>query len=512
MAGRDVRTDDRATTGGAVNRSRDGYLNFVNSDLGAKLASTLGLPRPVPLRRYEPGQPLLDGPAVLAGAGAAPLLGQVETFLAGHGVEVLRPELPVEQADEAPQQVAGDARPAALVMDMTAATTLADLDLLRRAARATLKRLARSGRVLVLGTTPDALVASGAPTEQVAAAQALEGIMRSIGKELRGGATANLLWVDPGLGRAAGAGADGGQAAAAIAPELVEPLEFFLSARSAYVSGQPLRVSPSVEGRSGEALGWLDPQAADAQPYAGATVVVTGAARGIGADIARTFARDGARVIGVDVPPAGDALAAVMNEIGGVALQLDITAADAGERLAAAVVRSGADRLHAIVHNAGITRDKLLVNTDAARWNSVLQVNLQAQFGINEVLLSGIEGGLGAGSAIVGVASTSGIGGNRGQANYAASKAGVMGMVRSMAPTLAPRGVTVNAVAPGFIETEMTGKIPAVTREVGRRINSMAQGGLPVDVAETIAFLARPANGGVTGQVLRVCGQSLLLA
>ena len=156
-------------SGGPVNtRSQDGYLSFVNSAWGAKIASTLGLPRPVPLRRHQVGEPLLHGPAVLAGAGASPVLDQVETFLAGHGVEVLRPELPVEEAaspQDAPAQ--GDAaaerdatreaapdtsqRPAALVVDMTAATTLADLDVLRRAARATLKRLARSGRVVVLG-------------------------------------------------------------------------------------------------------------------------------------------------------------------------------------------------------------------------------------------------------------------------------------------------------------------------------------------------------------------------
>ncbi|WP_462417006.1 3-oxoacyl-ACP reductase [Kytococcus sp. Marseille-QA3725] len=497
---------DPSTKGAAVATSQDTYLELVNSPWGSRVARTLGLPRPVPLRRHRPGQPLQEGPAVLAGAGAAPLLDPVETFLAGQGVAVRRPELPTEEpAPErgAPSDGASEEeRPAVLVLDLTAATTLADLDVIRRAARATLKRLARSGRVLMLATTPEELVRRGAPVEQVATARAVEGVMRSIGKELRGGATANLLHVDPEL-------VPGGSAA--LAPELVEPLEFLLSARSAYVSGQPLRVraaDPSRGVATGRAA--AGEQVRADRPHAGSTVVVTGAARGIGADIARTLARDGAEVVGVDLPQAGESLARVMNEIGGTALQLDITAPGAGERIAAAVARTAAGTLQAMVHNAGITRDKLLVNTDAARWESVLRVNLAAQFAINEVLLSGIEGGFAPGGAIVGVSSTSGIGGNRGQANYAASKAGVIGMVDALAPQLAPRGVTVNAVAPGFIETEMTGSMPALVREVGRRINSMGQGGLPVDVAEAIAFLARPGNGGVTGQVLRVCGQSQL--
>jgi 3-oxoacyl-[acyl-carrier protein] reductase len=161
------------------------------------------------------------------------------------------------------------------------------------------------------------------------------------------------------------------------------------------------------------------------------------------------------------------------------------------------------------VHNAGITRDKLLVNMDDARWNSVLAVNLRAQLELNAALLAP-ETPLRTGGRIVSVASTSGIAGNRGQTNYAASKAGVIGMVRALAPRAAGQGITVNAVAPGFIETEMTAAMPFGTREAGRRINSLHQGGEPVDVAETVAWLAEPGSGGVTGQVVRVCGQSLL--
>jgi 3-oxoacyl-[acyl-carrier protein] reductase len=108
------------------------------------------------------------------------------------------------------------------------------------------------------------------------------------------------------------------------------------------------------------------------------------------------------------------------------------------------------------------------------------------------------------------VASTSGIAGNRGQTNYAASKGGVMGMVRASAPLLAANGGTINAVAPGFIETAMTARIPFAVREVGRRLNSLQQGGQPSDVAEAIAFLASDAAGGINGDVLRVCGQNLV--
>src|SRR4029079_8824970 len=99
---------------------------------------------------------------------------------------------------------------------------------------------------------------------------------------------------------------------------------------------------------------------------------------------------------------------------------------------------------------------------------------------------------------------------NRGQAAYAASKAGVIGMVQALSAQVAYRGITVNAVAPGFIETEMTARSPLATREVGRRINSLSQGGQPVDVGETIAWLAQGASAGVSGQVIRVCGQSLV--
>ena len=234
---------------------------------------------------------------------------------------------------------------------------------------------------------------------------------------------------------------------------------------------------------------------------------MTGAARGIRAEIARVLARDGATVVAVDVPSAGDALAKVANEVRGTALQLDVTADDAGSRIVEhATTRHGG--LDVVVHNAGITRDKLFVNMDDDRWRSVMEVNLRSVLRMNDAILG--EGGLADGGRIVCVASIAGIAGNRGQTNYGASKAGVIGLVTALSRQVAGRGITVNAVAPGFIETEMTARIPFATREIGRRMNSLQQGGHPKDVAETIAWFAQPGSAAVTGQVVRVCGQSLL--
>jgi 3-oxoacyl-[acyl-carrier protein] reductase len=142
----------------------------------------------------------------------------------------------------------------------------------------------------------------------------------------------------------------------------------------------------------------------------------------------------------------------------------------------------------------------------AERWSELLEINLGGQERIDDALL---DGALRSDGRIVSVSSMSGIAGNAGQTNYATSKAGVIGRVQALAPLLDGRR-TINAVAPGFIETQMTAKMPIAIREAGRRMSSLAQGGLPVDVAETIAWLAHPASGAVNGNVVRVCGQNLL--
>jgi len=197
----------------------------------------------------------------------------------------------------------------------------------------------------------------------------------------------------------------------------------------------------------------------------------------------------------------------VANRVGGSALQLDISSDDAPRTLAAHL-RDRHGGVDVVVHNAGVTRDKTLGRMEEAQWDTLLAINLTAQERINDELLD--EDVLRAGGRIVGVSSVSGIAGNRGQVNYATSKAGVIGIAQAYAPLLAERRGTINVVAPGFIETQMTAAMPMGAREVGRRLNSLSQGGQPVDVAEAIAWLASPGSGGVNGNVVRVCGQQLL--
>ena len=443
---------------------------------GQAVAGRLGLPEPPVLRRGRvlPGEPVVL--ASLAGSTlAADTLGRL-------GVVAISPLL-----DDGAELPAYPERIGAVVVDARGLREIGQLEGLRAVLRPAVRALAASGRVVLLA---DAEVPG---VEANAVRQAIDGINRTVGKELRRGATANLVYAGPGT----------------AAGDLASTFSFLLEGRSAFVDGQSWTVGPAPAPLSAAPA---ETPGSDSPPLAGRIVVVTGAARGIGAQIATVAARDGATVVCVDMPAAGEALAALANRLHGTALQLDVTAPDAGERIAAHVTsRYGGDaRIHGIIHNAGITRDKLLANTDAQRWAQVLEVNLAAELRINPVLLDGRPGGLAEGGRIVGIASTSGIAGNRGQANYAASKAGVVGLVGAEAPQLAGRGITVNAVAPGFIETDMTAKIPFVQREVFRRTNSLGQGGQPVDVAETIGYFLDPASAGVTGQVVRVCGQNLV--
>lgn len=450
----------------------DRYLHWTNTRPGRLLTRRLGLPRPVPLHRWSAERPVLEGGPLLHLTAVPPRGGGTHTKELAATLDGIG--LPVRTEAEP------GTRYAAAVLDATGIRTVADLREVRSTLHPVLRSLSGCGRVLVLGTRPD-------PDDhhQAAAQQALEGFVRSLGKEIGGGRTAQLVRLAPGTGPA----------------DAESTLRFLLSPRSAYVSGQVVEIGDAARG--GRTAGTTDWE----RPLEGRWALVTGSARGIGESVAATLARDGAHVICLDVPQAEADLARVAERLGGTALPLDITADDAGARIAGALP---ADGLDVLVHNAGITRDRKLANMSAERWDSVLDVNLDAVLRTTDHLLS--AGALREGTGrIVGTASIAGIAGNVGQTNYAASKAGVIGLVRSLAPRAAAgHGVTVNAVAPGFIETRMTAAVPLFIREAGRRMNSHSQGGLPVDVAETVAWFASPASYAVNGQVVRVCGQSLL--
>ncbi|MFC6285066.1 3-oxoacyl-ACP reductase [Nocardioides sp. GCM10027113] len=452
----------------------DRYQGFVQTPVGKLMVKYLGLPNPVELERWSEGAPLVDGTVALGGKGRL-----------AESLPALLDQLGIASTTDAGStggtgstDSAGGETFKGLVLDATGITSPAELSALRDFFTPLMRRLDRCARLVVLGSPPELVSGS----ERVAQ-RALEGFTRSLGKEVGRGGTSQLVYVAEGAEGAVGS-----------------TLAFLLSPKSAYVSGQVVRIGATGAKKPAE-------QVTDWQrPLEGKVALVTGASRGIGEQIARVLHRDGATVVGVDVPQAASELQALMRELDGDHLLLDITAKDAPQRIARHLKEQhgGVD---VVVHNAGITRDKKLANMREDRWDSVIAVNLTAPEAITRELLA--QKVVNKNGRIVGVASIAGIAGNVGQTNYAASKAGVIGLVDALAGEVKD-GITVNAVAPGFIITAMTDAVPFATREVGQRLNAMAQGGLPVDVAETIAWYANPASTAVNGNVVRVCGQMML--
>jgi 3-oxoacyl-[acyl-carrier protein] reductase len=464
----------------------DLYSQVVNSRIGSFIAGNVGLPQPSELDRYEPGEPLINGQVLLGAAPGGRLAGSVARVLAGAGVSVkteLEGEIRTAAGDAGLDagvwnpDVAGDARFKGLVFDASGIADSADLHELWEFFHPTIRAVQTSGRVVVFGSIPSSC---GSPREATAQ-RALEGFSRAVGKEVRKGASAQLIQVDHGSEDA-----------------IDSTLRFVLSPRSAYVSGQVMRITEPVA--EIPALDWD-------KPLHGKVALVTGASRGIGASIADVLSRDGAHVVGLDVPALEEDLTTVAGQIGGSTIALDITEDDAPARIADHLA-SEHEGVDVVVHNAGVTRDKTLGRMDAEMWDVLVDINLSAQERIDDGLLE--RDLIRPNGRLIGVSSISGIAGNAGQTNYSTSKAGVIGRVRSMAPVVGGAGATINAVAPGFIETAMTKAMPVPTREAGRRMNSMLQGGLPLDVAEAIAWFASPGSAGVNGNVVRVCGQSLL--
>ena len=446
----------------------DTYLELANSALGKKLFSAMGLPEPVALVRENPEKPHHLSGKVLLGASLGSLFGgSIEGFLKDTAIAISGPLVTEKLVTEKRH----------LIYDASGIATAEQSAELYEFFHQQVKSLAHCGRVIVIGLKPSAADS----LEQGAVQRGLHGFVKSLAKEIgRNGSTANLLMVDK-----------GGDAA------IEAPIRFLLSAGSAFMNAQILTASAPVAPMEAN---WQ-------QPLQGKILVVTGAARGIGLAIAEVLARDGAQVIGVDVPQAEAELRSAMERLGGLALPLDITSEGA-----ATILRdfcsARTSSLHGIIHNAGVTRDKMLSRMTDQQWNMLMQVNLGSVQRINAALLDTEL--LDNGGKIVGVASISGIAGNIGQTNYGFSKSAVIGMVETMAESCGARGITINAVAPGFIETQMTAAIPFFTRQMGRRLSSLGQGGLPIDVAEVIGFFVSPQAAGVNGNVVRVCGQSIL--
>lgn len=468
---------------------------LLENQAARKFIKTLGLPVPVPPRLRRAKGPMQERPlhddAIVVGDGPGGQLAAVlarTLVLAGAAPHVRSSALakafaelgeaygrptPVIDPEDLPERFKAQS----FVFDATGLESTSDLRALYEFFHPMGYRLANNGRVVVIARPPHN---DDAPA-LAATRAAVEGFVRSLAKELgKRGSTATLLYVEKG------------------ADERIEaPLRYLLSKRSAFISGQPLW----IDGRA------KDPQATPwTRALQGKVALVTGAARGIGAATAGLLADEGAHVVCLDRPADDSLCSKVARSIGGSVLLADVSDPDA----AAAISKSLQDNhggVDIVVHNAGVTRDKTIARMKPEYWDQALGINLDAVAKITNALL---EGPLNDDARIVLLSSVAGIAGNMGQTNYAASKSGVIGYTRALASAVAKRGITVNAIAPGFIETRLTAAIPVMIREAGRRLSNLGQGGLPRDVGDAITFLSTPGSVGLTGNVLRVCGGALI--
>jgi 3-oxoacyl-[acyl-carrier protein] reductase len=235
---------------------------------------------------------------------------------------------------------------------------------------------------------------------------------------------------------------------------------------------------------------------------AGKVALVTGGSRGIGAAISRELARAGARVA-VNYRSGKDSAEAVAEEIGGLAVQADVSSPEEAQGLVE-LVESELGDVDALVNNAGVTRDTLIARMSDEDWNVVIDTNLRGTFNtaraVSRKMMRRRAG------SIVNLSSVVGVHGNPGQANYAASKAGIIGLTKALARELGSRGVRVNAIAPGYISTELTDVLPEEARELILQNTPLGRLGEPADVAGAVRFLCSDEAAFITGEVLLVDG------
>lgn len=448
----------------------DFFMQLHSNPMTAWLARIVGLPNPVPLARslggYE-AAPLVGKIALLAVVENGPVSQALADALAGTGAKVHasahETDLPID----------------VVVIDATACRTPSQYRLLYDTMHPIMRRLSTNARVLLVASEPNSLESPVA----AAVARGVEGFSRSLGKELGGnGVAVNLAYV-----------AEGAE------DRLDGLVRFFCAKQTTYVSGQAVHVSTLA------ARPLVKPPLV--RVLEGKVALVTGSARGIGLATAQRLAQEGAQVVCLDVPGMQQELEDRCQEFGAIALPLDIASAEAPRRLAD-FFKERFGGVDIVVHNAGITRDRTLANMKEQYWDLVININLSAIVAVDEVLVG--ERVLRDEGRIVCLSSISGVAGNFGQTNYAASKAALIGYVSAQAAPLARRGICINAIAPGFIETAMTQAMPFMNREIGGRVNAFKQPGQPRDAAELITFLSSPHAYGLTGNTIRVCGHQML--
>lgn len=236
----------------------------------------------------------------------------------------------------------------------------------------------------------------------------------------------------------------------------------------------------------------------------GEIALVTGASRGIGAAIADTLAANGAKVIGTATTQAGaSAIGERLQTQGGVGRALNVTDSTAVETLLDAIAKEFGP-ISILVNNAGITRDQLLIRMKDDDWQTIIDTNLTSVYRTSKAVMRGMMKARK--GRIINIASVIGLTGNPGQSNYAATKAGIIAFSKSLAREIGSRGITVNVVAPGFIDTDMTKALPEETRTALLGQIALGRLGAPDDIAQAVLFLASPAAAYVTGETLHVNG------
>ena len=471
----------------------DLYLELANTQIGQQVFQSLNLPNPVQLKRSE--NDVLTAPygsVLIAATKNNFALQNIFKFLNNDSCSLTlarSTELSLASTPNAfkpdTQDInlenLGTQRFRSFIFDATGFTKTTDLNALFYTFKQIIRRIKTKGKIIIVGEDLD----QASDAEHSATQGSLDGFCKSIAKEVgKKGIICNLIYLKKGSQK-----------------YIQSPLYFLMTNKACYITGQSIKLSNNT--LKPKRINWN-------LPLKGKLALVTGAAQGIGLKTAKVLSRDGATVVCLDMPSNKAALEKLARSISGHSLPIDLSDDDAVENILS-TIRSQLGAIDIIIHNAGITRDKTISKMPDHFWNQVIDINLSKVIQLNNALFENKV--FNAHARIICISSISGIAGNFGQSNYACSKSGIAKYVETFSQSESVQqsdGLTINAIAPGFIETKMTHSIPFIPREIGRRMNALSQGGLPIDVAESISFFCHPASQAINGNVLRVCGQSLL--